>query len=130
MSANLLEYIRDSELGANFCSQTPFGTRALIYADYTASGRALSFIEEFVRNHEREPHRWPLTIVFDEYEEMQWAWCEAWRAEYRRLRLRSPAGVVVTEEMLLEMAASRDEHGQRLLRPPTFDKDDPEGHYL
>eukprot|EP00315_Gephyrocapsa_oceanica_P046214 CAMPEP_0185537682 /NCGR_PEP_ID=MMETSP1366-20130426/110565_1 /TAXON_ID=38817 /ORGANISM="Gephyrocapsa oceanica, Strain RCC1303" /LENGTH=536 /DNA_ID=CAMNT_0028149401 /DNA_START=1 /DNA_END=1608 /DNA_ORIENTATION=- len=49
MSANLLEYIRDSELGANFCSQTPFGTRALIYADYTASGRALSFIEEFVR---------------------------------------------------------------------------------
>ena len=36
MSANLLEYIRDSELGANLCSQTPFGTRALIYADYTA----------------------------------------------------------------------------------------------
>ena len=48
MSANLLEYIRDSELGANLCSQTPFGTRALIYADYTASGRALGFIEDYV----------------------------------------------------------------------------------
>jgi len=44
-----------------------------------------NYIEAAVRGHEREPRRYPLSIVFDEYEEMQWAWCEAWRAEFRRL---------------------------------------------
>ena len=46
----LFKYIRSNELGVNLQSQTPFGVRPLIYADYTASGRALAFIEDYVRD--------------------------------------------------------------------------------
>ena len=47
----LLSYIRSNELGRDLQSQTAFGARPLIYADYTASGRSLSFIEEYVAAH-------------------------------------------------------------------------------
>ena len=30
-------------------SRGPFGTRRVTYADYTASGRSLSFIEDYLR---------------------------------------------------------------------------------
>merc|ERR1719264_1071215 len=30
--------------------QTPFGVRRIVYADYTASGRASAIVEDFVRN--------------------------------------------------------------------------------
>ena len=30
--------------------ETPYGARRVTYADYTASGRALSFIEDFIRD--------------------------------------------------------------------------------
>jgi selenocysteine lyase/cysteine desulfurase len=46
----LFKYIREHELGADLTSQTPFGSRPLIYADYTASGRSLAFIEDYVRD--------------------------------------------------------------------------------
>ena len=36
---------------------------------------------------------------------------------------------MITQEMLLEMASSRDENGRRVLRPPTFDRRDPTGYY-
>ncbi|XP_014783863.1 uncharacterized protein LOC106878996 [Octopus bimaculoides] len=44
----LLEYIRDS-LDRNVFTG-PYGQRQVLYLDYVASGRALSFIEEYVRN--------------------------------------------------------------------------------
>ena len=47
--APLFGYIRANELGRDLQSQTAFGLRPLVYADYTASGRALAFIEDYVR---------------------------------------------------------------------------------
>ncbi|MFT7286657.1 MAG: selenocysteine lyase/cysteine desulfurase [Halieaceae bacterium] len=41
----LLQRIRDGVIGQYTPIETPFGTRPLVYADYTASGRSLDFIE-------------------------------------------------------------------------------------
>ncbi|WGL16933.1 aminotransferase class V-fold PLP-dependent enzyme [Microbulbifer bruguierae] len=45
-----MQRIRDNVIGERMPMQTPFGERPLIYADYTASGRALTFIEDAIRN--------------------------------------------------------------------------------
>jgi len=37
-------------IGENELVEGPFGLRRVIYADYTASGRSLSFIEDFIRS--------------------------------------------------------------------------------
>ena len=45
----LLQYIRKSVIGADEAVHTPYGTYRVTYADYTASGRCLSFIEDYMR---------------------------------------------------------------------------------
>lgn len=45
----LVERIRQSLIGEGQCIPTSFGLKPLIYADYTASGRALTFIEDAIR---------------------------------------------------------------------------------
>ncbi len=46
----LIETIRASIIGDDEVLGGPFGPRRVLYADYTASGRSLTFIEEFLRN--------------------------------------------------------------------------------
>ena len=46
----LLRRIRESVIGDDQVMVGPFGPRRVTYADYTASGRALGFIEEFIRS--------------------------------------------------------------------------------
>lgn len=44
----LIDDLREGLIGSNAQIETPFGCKKLIYADYVASGRALSQVEQFV----------------------------------------------------------------------------------
>ena len=48
--SDLLALIRESVVGADDAVDGPFGPRRVTYADYTASGRALGFIEDYIRD--------------------------------------------------------------------------------
>ena len=45
----LIENIRRAIIGDDRAVEGPFGPRRVTYADYTASGRSLEFIEDFIR---------------------------------------------------------------------------------
>ena len=46
----LLRRVRESVVGDDQCMRGPYGPRRVTYADYTASGRSLTFLEDFVRD--------------------------------------------------------------------------------
>ena len=46
----LLQRIRESVIGDDQVMWGPFGARRVTYADYTASGRALGFVEDVIRD--------------------------------------------------------------------------------
>jgi len=49
-SIDLSNVIRRSVIGRTEVVDGPFGARPVVYADYTASGRALTFIEDYIRS--------------------------------------------------------------------------------
>jgi selenocysteine lyase/cysteine desulfurase len=49
-SDRLIETIRTSIIGDDHAVEGPYGLRRVTYADYTASGRSLSFVEDFIRD--------------------------------------------------------------------------------
>ena len=53
----LLLKIRNDVIGDDQIMHGPFGDRRVTYADYTASGRALGFIEDFIRAEDRKSTR-------------------------------------------------------------------------
>ena len=46
----LIDLVRESVVGDDEAVAGPFGVRRVTYADYTASGRSLSFIEGYIRD--------------------------------------------------------------------------------
>ncbi|KAG7395908.1 hypothetical protein PHYBOEH_003033 [Phytophthora boehmeriae] len=50
LDEQLLHDIADNMIGRNMPFESPFGTKAQCYADYTASGKAIESIEQFMRN--------------------------------------------------------------------------------
>ena len=46
---DLIETIRASVIGSDYVVPGPFGPRRVTYADYTASGRSLTFVEDYIR---------------------------------------------------------------------------------
>ncbi len=48
-AGELWDRVRDDIIGRDAVIDTPFGRRRLTYADHTASGRAVGFIEDYVR---------------------------------------------------------------------------------
>lgn len=47
---DLIETIRESVIGTHSIVPGPFGPRRVTYADYTASGRSLTFVEDYIRD--------------------------------------------------------------------------------
>jgi selenocysteine lyase/cysteine desulfurase len=50
-SSDLLQYISENIIGKDLTFQSPFGVRKVLYADYTASGRSLRCIEDYIQEH-------------------------------------------------------------------------------
>ncbi|MGS2718251.1 aminotransferase class V-fold PLP-dependent enzyme [Eionea flava] len=50
-SDQLIKRIRESVIGSERYIDTGFGKKPLVYADYTASGRSIGFIEDYIREH-------------------------------------------------------------------------------
>lgn len=49
-ASDMFDLVRKSEIGRDQKFSGPFGIRQVTYCDYTATGRSLEFIEDFIRD--------------------------------------------------------------------------------
>ena len=47
---DIFTYLRNNEVGNSTSLMGPFGPRRISYMDFTASGRALGFVEDYIRD--------------------------------------------------------------------------------
>jgi len=47
--SRLIETVRDSIIGCDQALDGPYGSRRVVYADHTASGQCIGFVEDFIR---------------------------------------------------------------------------------
>jgi selenocysteine lyase/cysteine desulfurase len=47
------DYLRQQTIGVDTSIETPFGRRMMVYCDYTASGRCLTFVERYLQTLQR-----------------------------------------------------------------------------
>uniref|UniRef100_A0A0D9XQA0 Aminotransferase class V domain-containing protein n=1 Tax=Leersia perrieri TaxID=77586 RepID=A0A0D9XQA0_9ORYZ len=50
-SEEKVEWVRSQLIGRGAAFDTPFGRRPLVYADHTASGRSLRYVEDYILHH-------------------------------------------------------------------------------
>ena len=46
---DIMDYLERNVIGATTLTYSPFGTRQITYADFTASGRSLRCIEDYIQ---------------------------------------------------------------------------------
>uniref|UniRef100_T1JEL5 tRNA(Ile)-lysidine/2-thiocytidine synthase N-terminal domain-containing protein n=1 Tax=Strigamia maritima TaxID=126957 RepID=T1JEL5_STRMM len=49
-ATKLINYVENNVIGRNYTFIGPFGRRKVVYCDFTASGKSLEFIENYVKN--------------------------------------------------------------------------------
>ena len=82
-----------------------------------------------MRDSERDPTKYPLNDLMDEYEECEWRWSESWRDVLWVIKRHLGEGVPPTRAQILEVAAATDSSGRPIGRIPPFDMDSPDGYY-
>lgn len=59
-----LSWLRSQVIGGDAEIDTPFGRRRLTYADHTASGRSLRYIEDFIIKNVLPSYGWLSSFLF------------------------------------------------------------------
>ncbi|ALO45973.1 aminotransferase class V-fold PLP-dependent enzyme [Pseudohongiella spirulinae] len=78
--SQLIEKIRHAVIGQRRAVETPFGIKPLIYADYTASGRSLEFVEDVI-------HKQVMPVYANTHTETTYTGAQttAWRESARKM---------------------------------------------